>query len=154
MLNQCNFIGRLGNDPETRRLQSGKPVVNFSLAVSKKWRDANGEKQERTTWVPVVIFSEGLCKVAEQFLSKGSLIQITGEFTTRKWQDQNGQDRYSTEIVLQGYNANLTMIDGPKGDKPAQGAPQGDYGGNQSTGYDSQGNGGFGGGAMDDGIPF
>jgi single-strand DNA-binding protein len=114
MLNQCQFIGNLGADPEVRRTQSGKPIVNLRLAVSKKWRDQNGERQERTTWVPIVIFNEGLCKVAEDYLKKGSKIYVSGEFSVRKWQDKDGNDRYSTEVVLQGFGGNLVMLDGFK----------------------------------------
>lgn len=127
MKNQCNFIGRLGADPEVRTMQSGKPVVNLSLAVSEAWRDkSTGEKRENTEWIPIVIFSEGLCKVAQNYLRKGSLIDITGAFKTRKWQDQSGQDRYKTEIVLTGFNASLVMLDGR-----TEGS-QGGYGGNDT----------------------
>jgi single-strand DNA-binding protein len=154
-VNKVILVGRLGAAPETRRTQDGRPIVNLSVATSEKWRDKQtGEQRERTEWHRVVIFSEGLCKVAEQYLRKGSSVYLEGQLQTRKWQDQNGQDRYSTEIVLQGFNSNLTMLDGPKGDKPAQGAAQGDYGDNYPAGNDQQGNGGFGGGAMDDKIPF
>lgn len=114
MLNQCQFIGNLGADPEVRRAQDGKPVVTLSLAVTEKWKSKDGERKERTEWVRAVIFSEGLCKVAEQYLSKGSKLFISGKFTTRKWQDQEGKDRYSTEIVLSGFDAKLVMLDGPK----------------------------------------
>ena len=125
MKNQCNFIGRLGSDPDVRRLQSGKPVVNFRLAVSEKWVDKNtGERKENTEWIPIVIFSEGLCKVAENYLRKGSLIDVTGAFKTRKWQDQSGQDKYTTEVVLTGFNASLVMLDG-------RNDSQGDYSGSQ-----------------------
>lgn len=144
MLNQCNFIGRLGADPELRRTQAGNPIANLRLAVSKKWRDRNtGERKERTTWVPVVIFSEGLAKVAEEYLRKGSLVHVTGEFSVRKWQDQNGQDRYATEIVLQGIGGGLTMLDGNQG--------------GQSSGQSQEPQGGFGGGSSpveDEEIPF
>lgn len=143
MLNQCNFIGRLGADPELKRMQNGKPVANLRLAVSKKWRDSNGERQERTTWVPVVIFNEGLCRVAEQYLRKGALVYVSGEFSVRKWQDQLGNDRYSTEIVLQAFNSTLTILDSPQGQT------------NQDQGSEDQ-QGGYGGsaGPMDDDIPF
>lgn len=148
MLNQCQFIGNLGSDPEVRRTQSGKPVVNFNIAVSRKWRDQSGEMKERTTWVPVVIFSDGLCKVAETYLRKGSRVYVSGEFTTRKWQDQSGADRYSTEVVLQGFGSSLTILDGFKdGDsKPSQSGSDA-YRNKQAdpTPY---------GGEIDDEIPF
>jgi single-strand DNA-binding protein len=143
MLNQCNFIGRLGADPELKRMQNGKPVANLRLAVSKKWRDGNGERQERTTWLPVVIFNEGLCRVAEQYLRKGSQVYVSGEFSVRKWQDQSGNDRYSTEIVLQGYSASLTMLDSSQTGQT-----------NQDQGSDDPGEFGGGAGPMDSEIPF
>ena len=147
-LNQCSFIGNLGADPEMRRTQSGNPVVSLRLAVSEKWRDKNsGEQREKTEWVPVVIFSEGLCKVAEQYLRKGSKVYVSGKFQTRKWQDQEGKDRYSTEVVLQGFDAKLTMLDGPKGNTDAQRD-------NYSQNYRPGDQGGFGGGQEEDSIPF
>ena len=113
-LNQVTITGRLGADPEIRRTQQGSPIANLRIAVSESWRDKNsGERKEKTEWVPVVIFSEGLCKVAEQYLKKGSRVLIQGKFATRKWQDQSGNDRYSTEVVLQGFDAKLIMLDGP-----------------------------------------
>ena len=127
MLNVCSFIGNLGADPEVRSTQAGKPVVSFNLAVSKKWTDRNGERKEKTTWVPIVIFSEGLCKVAEQYLKKGSKVHITGEFVTKKWTDNNGNDRYGTDIVLQGFGSSLLMLDS----RNSEGAGQGDYGASQ-----------------------
>ena len=148
-LNQCAFIGNLGADPEVRRTQSGNPVVSLRLAVSEKWRDKNsGEQREKTEWVPVVIFSDGLCKIAEQYLRKGSKVYVSGKFQTRKWQDQEGKDRYSTEVVLQGFDAKLTMLDGPKGNSDAR---RDDY----SQNYRPSGQGGgFGGGQDEDSIPF
>lgn len=113
MLNQCQFIGNLGADPETRSFQNGGQVCNLRLAVSEKWKDKNGERQEKTEWVSVAIFSEGLAKVAAQYLRKGSKVFVSGKLATRKWQDQSGADRYSTEVVLQGPGAVLTMLDGP-----------------------------------------
>jgi single-strand DNA-binding protein len=111
-LNQFTITGRLGADPETRRTQSGKPIVNMRVAVSETWRDQNsGEKKEKTEWVNAVIFSEGLCKVAEQYLKKGSKVLLQGKIATRKWQDQSGNDRYATELVLQGFDAKLIMLD-------------------------------------------
>ena len=118
MLNQCQFIGNLGADPETRTFQNGNKVCNLRLAVSESWKDKNtGERKEKTEWVSVAIFSEGLARIAEQYLRKGSKVYIEGKLTTRKWQDQSGADRYSTEIVLQGFDAKLVMLDGPSGEK-------------------------------------
>lgn len=123
-LNQCTITGRLGADPEVRRKQDGAPIVNLRVASAETWRDRNsGERKEKTEWFSVVIFSEGLCKVAEQYLRKGSHVLLQGKIATRKWQDQSGNDRYSTELVLQGFDAKLQMLDGPKGDqdpKPQQ----------------------------------
>lgn len=112
-LNQVQLIGNLGNEPEVRTLPSGGKVINLSVATSESWRDRNsGERKERTEWHRVVIFSEGLAKVAEQYLHKGSKVFLQGSLQTRKWQDQQGQDKYSTEVVLQGFNSVLTMLDG------------------------------------------
>lgn len=127
-LNQYTITGRLGADPETRRKQDGKPIVNMRVAVSEQWRDANGERKERTEWVTAVIFSEGLCKVAESYLKKGSKVLLQGKIATRKWSDQSGNDRYSTELILQGFDAKLIMLDGPSGGKPER----------EQTGYDYQ----------------
>ena len=112
-VNKVILVGNLGADPEVRSLPSGNKVVNLRIATSETWRDKNsGERQERTEWHRVVIFSEGLARVAEQYLRKGSKVYLEGQLQTRKWQDQSGQDKYSTEIVLQGFNSNLTMLDG------------------------------------------
>lgn len=111
-LNRCEFIGNLGADPEVRRMSNGDAVVNLRLAVSDRWTDkATGEKRERTTWVPVVIFNEGLGKVAEQYLRKGSKVFVAGEFSVRKWTDQQGQDKFTTEIVLNRFRGDLQMLD-------------------------------------------
>lgn len=119
-LNQWTVTGRLGADPESRRTQDGKLIVNLRLASSETWKDRNnGEKKERTEWVSVAIFSEGLAKVAEQYLRKGSKVLLQGAAKTRKWTDKDGNDRFSTELVLQGFDAKLLMLDGP-GDKPEQ----------------------------------
>lgn len=113
-VNKVILVGNLGNEPEVRNLPTGGKVVNLSVATSESWRDRNsGERKERTEWHRVVIFSEGLAKVAEAYLHKGSKVYIEGQLQTRKWQDQNGQDKFSTEIVLQGFNSALTMLDGP-----------------------------------------
>jgi single-strand DNA-binding protein len=111
-VNKVILVGNLGKDPEVRRTQDGRPIVNMTVATSDTWRDKNtGERKERTEWHRVVIFSEGLAKVAEQYLKKGSKVYLEGQLQTRKWQDQQGQDRYSTEVVLQGFSSQLTMLD-------------------------------------------
>ena len=115
-LNRVTLIGQLGKDPEIRSTQAGKQIANLSIATSEEWRDkSSGERKQKTEWHRVVIFSEGLAKVAEQYLKKGAKVYIEGSLTTRKWQDQTGADRYSTEIVLQGYDAKLLMLDKPSG---------------------------------------
>ncbi len=111
-VNKVILVGNLGADPEIRRTQDGRPIVNLRVATSDTWRDkATGERKERTEWHRVVIFSEPLAKVAEQYLKKGAKVYIEGQLQTRKWQDQQGQERYSTEVVLQGFNSQLTMLD-------------------------------------------
>src|SRR3712207_3633602 len=111
-VNKVILVGNLGADPEIRRTQDGRPIANLRVATSETWRDkATGERKEKTEWHRVVIFNEGLCRVAEQYLKKGSKIYLEGQLQTRKWQDQQGQDRYSTEVVLQGFNSQLTMLD-------------------------------------------
>jgi len=111
-VNKVILIGNLGADPEIRRTQDGRPIANLRIATSESWRDkATGERKERTEWHRVVIFNEGLCKVVEQYVKKGSKVYIEGQLQTRKWQDKDGQDRYSTEVVLQGFNSQLTMLD-------------------------------------------
>ena len=149
-INKVILVGNLGADPEIRRTQDGRPIANLSVATSESWRDKNsGERREKTEWHRVVIFSEGLCKVAEQYLRKGSKIYLEGQLQTRKWQDQQGQDRYSTEVVLQGFNANLTMLDGPSG-SDNQRQSEGQINRNQGS---SDPQGGFG-GPMNDEVPF
>ena len=112
--NQCIFTGRLGADPEIKSTQRGDKVANLRLAVGDQWRDkATGERKERTTWISVVIWSEGLVRVCESYLKKGSRILVQGALQTREWEDQQGQKRSVTEIVLQGFNSTLTMLDGP-----------------------------------------
>ncbi len=111
-VNKVILIGNLGADPEIRRTQDGRPIANLRVATSDTWRDkATGERRERTEWHRVVIFNENLCRIVEQYLKKGSKVYLEGSLQTRKWQDQQGQDRYSTEVVLQGFNGNLTMLD-------------------------------------------
>jgi single-strand DNA-binding protein len=115
-VNKVILVGNLGADPEIRRTQDGRPIANLRVATTENWRDKNsGERREKTEWHRVVIFNEGLCKVAEQYLKKGAKVYIEGQLQTRKWQDQQGQERYSTEVVLQGFNSTLTMLDGRPG---------------------------------------
>lgn len=158
-VNKVILIGNLGRDPEIRTMQSGGRVCNLALATSESWRDRQtGERRERTEWHRVVVFSEGLVRVVEQYLRKGAKVYIEGQLQTRKWQDQSGQDRYTTEVVLQGFNSTLTMLDG-----------RGEGGG--GGGYNEGGGYGQGGGrqvenrsrpqsapafesGMDDDIPF
>ncbi|WP_426130320.1 single-stranded DNA-binding protein [Pararhizobium sp. PWRC1-1] len=135
-VNKVILIGNLGADPEIRRTQDGKPIANLNIATSESWRDRNsGERKEKTEWHRVVIFNEGLCKVAEQYLKKGATVYIEGQLQTRKWQDKDGQDRYSTEVVLQGFNSTLTMLGG-RGDGQGAGGGRGgsEYGGGNTGG--------------------
>lgn len=158
-VNKVILIGNLGRDPEVRSFQNGGKVCNLRIATSETWKDRNtGERRERTEWHSVAIFSEGLVRVAEQYLRKGSKVYIEGKLQTRKWQDQSGQDRYSTEVVLQGFDATLVMLDGRDGG--GGGGFGGDQGGGYGGGYDQ----GYGGGQqqqssqqsrdLDDEIPF
>ncbi|UVI39465.1 single-stranded DNA-binding protein [Qipengyuania spongiae] len=170
-LNKVMLIGNLGQDPEVRSFQNGGKVCNLRIATSEQWKDRNtGERQERTEWHTVAIFSEGLINVCENYLKKGSKVFIEGQLQTRKWQDQNGQDRYSTEVVLRGFNGTLTMLDGPGGSSGGgqRGGGSGGGGWNQGGGGQSSGGGdnwrsgggnqGSGGGSnyddLDDDIPF
>lgn len=116
MLNSCSFIGNLGRDPEVKSTQRGDKVANLSIGCTEKWKDRDGNRQERTTWVPVVIWG-ALADVAERYLRKGSKVYVSGKFSVRKWQDRDGQDRYATEIILNGHDAKLVMLDGPQGDQ-------------------------------------
>jgi single-strand DNA-binding protein len=163
-VNKVILIGNLGADPEIRRTQDGRPVANLRLATSDSWRDkATGERKEKTEWHRVVIFNENLCRIAEQYLKKGSKVYIEGQLQTRKWQDQSGQDRYSTEVVLQGFRGELTLLDRAGG---AGGAGGGDFGSDDAGGEFGSpgptrkvaapaGAGGRGSrGDMDDEIPF
>ncbi len=180
-VNKVILIGNVGADPEIRRTQDGRPIANLRIATSETWRDRNsGERKEKTEWHQVVVFNEGLCKVVEQYVKKGAKLYIEGALQTRKWQDQNGNDRYSTEVVLQGFNSTLTMLDGRGeggGVSRGGGGGAGDFGGGNyggGGGYDDYdqprqssgggrsgggqgGQGGQGGGFsrdMDDDIPF
>ncbi|MCC4243509.1 single-stranded DNA-binding protein [Stappia indica] len=148
-VNKVILVGNLGADPEVRRMQDGRPVVNLRVATSETWRDrSSGERKERTEWHRVVIFNEGLAKVAENYLRKGSKIYVEGQLQTRKWQDQSGQERYSTEVVLQGFNSTLTMLDG-RGEGGGGGGGGGRFVEGGGGGYDggSGGGGGYGGGS-------
>ncbi len=143
-LNKVMLIGNLGADPEIRSFQNGGKVANLRIATSETWKDRNtGERQERTEWHTVAIFSEGLVNVCENYLKKGSKVFIEGQLQTRKWQDQSGQDRYSTEVVLRGFNGTLTMLDGAGG---GAGRSGGGGGGGQGGGYGGGNQGGGGGG--------
>lgn len=115
-VNKAIIVGNLTADPEIRNTQNGKPVCNLRLATNETWKDKiTGERKERAEYHRVVIFNEGLCRIAEQYLTKGSKVYLEGQIQTRKWQDQSGQDKYSTEIVLQGFNSTLTMLDSKGG---------------------------------------
>ena len=163
-VNKVILVGNLGADPEIKRTQDGRPIANLRIATSESWRDrATGERKEKTEWHRVVIFNEGLCKVAEQYLRKGAKVYIEGQLQTRKWTDQSGAERYSTEVVLQNFNSNLTMLDGRSG-----GGGGGGYGDDNSGGDFGSSSPSGGGGArrpmpassgggrsdMDDDIPF
>ena len=171
-VNKVILVGNLGADPEVRNLPNGGKVVNLSIATSENWKDKNtGERREKTEWHRVVIFSEGLTRVAESYLRKGSKVYIEGQLQTRKWQDQSGADKYSTEIVLQGFNSTMTLLDG-RNDAEGGGGGGGNSGGGYGGG--NEGGGGFRGarettggarrpaanapafepGGMDDDIPF
>jgi single-strand DNA-binding protein len=160
-VNKVILIGNLGRDPEVRSFQNGGKVCNLRIATSESWRDkASGERREKTEWHSVAIFSEGLVRIAEQYLRKGSKVYVEGSLQTRKWQDQSGQDRYSTEVVLSGFNGTLTMLDG-RGEGGGGGGRGyddggGDYGGGGGGGGRGRSDdfGGGGGSDMDDEIPF
>jgi single-strand DNA-binding protein len=129
-VNKVILIGNLGADPEIRRTQDGRPVANLRIATSESWKDkATGERRERTEWHRVVIFNENLCRIAEQYLKKGSKVYIEGALQTRKWQDQSGQDRYSTEVVLQNFRGELTLLDRAGSGASAAGGGDMDEGG-------------------------
>jgi single-strand DNA-binding protein len=173
-VNKVILVGNLGRDPESRSFQNGGKVVNLRIATSENWKDRNtGERKEKTEWHSVAIFNEGLANVAEKYLRKGSKVYIEGQLQTRKWQDQSGNDRYSTEVVLQGFNGNLTMLDGPGGGQGGGGGGGGrddwgadDFGGGSSSGGGASRGGGNQGGRgsfnqgggfaddLDDDVPF
>jgi single-strand DNA-binding protein len=164
-VNKVILIGNVGADQEIRRTQDGRPIANLRIATSESWRDRNsGERREKTEWHNVVVFSEGLCKVVEQYVKKGAKLYIEGQLQTRKWQDQTGNDRYTTEVVLQGFNATLTMLDG-RGEGGGAGRGSSDYGGGYEDDQPRQSSGGRSGGQpsqsggnfsrdLDDDIPF
>lgn len=165
-VNKVILVGNLGADPEIRRTQDGRPIANLRIATSETWRDKNtGERKEKTEWHRVVIFNEGLCKVAEQYLKKGAKVYIEGALQTRKWTDQSGQEKYSTEVVLQGFNSVMTMLDGARGggggnyvpdDSGSDFGSSGPMSGGGGGGQRRVASGGGGGGRrdMDDEIPF
>jgi single-strand DNA-binding protein len=156
-VNKVILVGNLGRDPEVRNLSDGSPVVNLSVATSETWRDrASGERRERTEWHRVVIFNDKLAEVAQQYLRKGAKVYLEGQLQTRKWTDQSGVEKYTTEIVLQRYRGELQMLDSRGG-----GGAGDDYSGGSGSGSSSSGGGGGGGGApvggggdFDDEIPF
>lgn len=170
-VNKVILVGNLGADPEIRRLNSGDPVVNLRIATSESWRDKNsGDRKEKTEWHSVVIFNDSLAKVAEQYLKKGMKVYIEGQLQTRKWQDQQGQDRYTTEIVLQKFRGELQMLDsrnGGDGGSVGYDRSSSDFGQSSPNQFSrASGNQGGGGGnrggqqqpdysrALDDDIPF
>ena len=161
-VNKVILIGNLGADPEIRRTQDGRPIANLRIATSESWRDkATGERKEKTEWHRVVIFSEGLCKIVEQYLKKGSKVYIEGALQTRKWTDKDGVEKYSTEIVLQGFNSTLTMLDGARGGEGGgRGNDFGNDGGSDfgssrpQTRQPAMAGGGGKRGDLDDEIPF
>ena len=154
-VNKVILIGNLGADPEIRRTQDGRPIANLRIATSESWRDkATGERKEKTEWHRVVIFNEGLCRVAEQYLKKGAKVYIEGALQTRKWTDKDNIEKYSTEVVLQGFNSVLTMLDGRGGGGAAESG--GDFAASAPSGGGGQRRVAAGGGRgdMDDDIPF
>ena len=160
-VNKVILVGNLGADPEIRRTQDGRPIANLSVATSETWRDkATGERKEKTEWHRVVIFNEGLAKVAEQYLKKGAKVYVEGALQTRKWTDQSGVEKYSTEVVLQGFNSNLTMLDGRGGGGGGSFGeePGGDFGSSSPVSSAPRRAVAAGGGGrnsdMDDDIPF
>jgi single-strand DNA-binding protein len=143
-VNKVIIVGNLGRDPESKSFQNGGKVVNLRIATSESWKDRNsGERKEKTEWHSVAIFNEGLANTAERYLRKGSKVYLEGQLQTRKWQDQSGADRYSTEVVLQGFDAKLVMLDGRQG----EGGGGGGWGGDED-----RGSGGFGGGGSSSGF--
>ena len=156
-VNKVILVGNLGADPEARSLNNGGEVVNMRVATSESWKDRDGNRQERTEWHNVVIFNENLGRVAKSYLKKGSKVYLEGQIQTRKWQDQSGADKYSTEIVLQGFGATLALLDRQEGggNRPPPANSPDHYGRTNSSGGQSRGGGGSGApGNMDADIPF
>ena len=158
-VNKVILVGNLGKDPEIRRTQDGRPIANLSVATSESWRDkTTGERKEKTEWHRVVIFNEGLCKIVEQYLKKGSKVYLEGSLQTRKWTDKDGNDKYTTEVVLQGFNSSLTMLDGRGGGgSSSQDSGGDDFGQSGVSAQRKPAMAGAGGGKrddMDDEIPF
>jgi single-strand DNA-binding protein len=160
-INKVILVGNLGKDPEVRAMQNGSEICNLTIATSENWKDkSTGERKEKTEWHRVVIFNEGLVRVAKEYLKKGSKVYVEGQLQTRKWTNKEGQEQYSTEVVLQNYNGNLTMLDSPRDRSGA-----GDSYGQASGGFNQGGNAGYGGNSspqrarvaeaeLDDEIPF
>lgn len=158
-VNKVILIGNLGADPEIRRTRDGRPIANMRIATSESWRDKqSGERREKTEWHNVVVFNEGLCKIVEQYVKKGSKVYVEGQLQTRKWEDRDGNDRYTTEVVLQGFNGALTMLDGR-----GQSGGMSDHGGGSDYSSGGSRGGDFGSSGpmdqrgpadMDDEIPF
>jgi single-strand DNA-binding protein len=154
-VNKVILIGNLGADPEIRRTQDGRPIANLRVATSETWRDKNtGERREKTEWHRVVIFNEGLCKIVEQYLRKGSKVYLEGALQTRKWQDKDGNDKYSTEVVLQGFNSQLTMLDTRGGGAGSDAPSEFGSGGPAAPRERKPAMAGGGRDDMDDEIPF
>ena len=159
-VNKVILVGNLGRDPEVRNMQSGDPIVHLNLATSESWKDKNsGERREKTEWHRVVIFNENLGRIAQQYLRKGSKVYIEGALQTRKWQDQSGVEKYTTEVVLQRFRGELTMLDSRADGGGGGGGNYGGGGGGGGDGFNDGGGGGgeFGGGGggdLDDEIPF
>jgi single-strand DNA-binding protein len=155
-VNKVILVGNLGRDPEIRRTQDGRPIANLSVATSESWRDKNtGERKEKTEWHRVVIFNEGLCRVVEQYLKKGAKVYLEGQLQTRKYTDKDGVEKYSTEVVLQGFNSQLTMLDARSGG--GGGEVSDDFGAQGAMPARKPAMAGAGGGKrgdMDDEIPF
>ena len=150
-VNKVILVGNLGKDPEVRRMTSGDPVVNLSIATSESWRDkASGEKKEKTEWHRVVIFNKNLADVAEKYLKKGAKVYVEGQLQTRKWTDKDGAEKYSTEVVLQNFRGELTMLDGKSGG--GEGGGGGSFGGGARGASESAPS--FQRDEMDDEIPF
>ena len=154
-VNKVILVGNVGKDPEIRRTQDGRPIANLSIATSESWRDkATGEKKEKTEWHRVVIFSEPLCKIVEQYVKKGAKLYIEGQLQTRKWSDKDGVEKYSTEVVLQGFNGSLTMLDGAGGGRGASGGMgMQESGGDYDAGGFGSGSGSGGGGGYSEPAP-